>query len=121
MIDMESPLIVRSLTDDEQAALEAGIRSSQGFTVCCCKMLLASTAEQSTMTIARTFRRNDQTVRNAIHDFHRHGLAALDPTGSLWTRGKCGSMRTEEAEKKMTKRIEVARDPAPLRVYGREF
>ena len=80
---MQSPLIVRSLTADEQATLEAGLRSSQGFTVCCCQMLLASTAEQSTMTIARTFRCNDQTVRNAIHDFHRHGLAALDPTAAL--------------------------------------
>ena len=41
--------------------------------------------------------------------------------GSLLTRGKCGSMRTEEAEKKMTKRIEVARAPAPLEEYVRQF
>src|SRR5437660_7568987 len=43
------------------------------------------------------------------------------PSGSLLTRGKCGSMRTEEAEKKMTKRIEVARAPAPLEEYVRQF
>lgn len=30
-------------------------------------------------------------------------------------------MRTEEAEKKMTKRIEVARAPAPLEEYARQF
>ena len=30
-------------------------------------------------------------------------------------------MRTEEAEKKMTKRIEVARAPAPLEAYARQF
>jgi hypothetical protein len=30
-------------------------------------------------------------------------------------------MRTEEAEKKMTKRIEVAMAPAPLEAYVREF
>src|SRR5713101_993089 len=30
-------------------------------------------------------------------------------------------MRTEEAEKKMTKRIEVARAPAPLEEYVRQF
>src|SRR5947209_16151250 len=42
-------------------------------------------------------------------------------SGSLLTRGKCGSMRTEEAEKKMTKRIEVARAPAPLEEYVRQF
>jgi hypothetical protein len=42
-------------------------------------------------------------------------------TGSVWTRGKCGSMRREEAEKTMTKRIEVARAPAPLEAYARQF
>jgi hypothetical protein len=30
-------------------------------------------------------------------------------------------MRTEEAEKKITKRIEVARAPAPLEAYVRQF
>src|SRR5437016_14309469 len=30
-------------------------------------------------------------------------------------------MRTEEAEKQMTKRIEVARAPAPLEAYVRQF
>ena len=30
-------------------------------------------------------------------------------------------MRTEEAEKKMTKRIEVAKAPAPLEEYVRQF
>jgi hypothetical protein len=30
-------------------------------------------------------------------------------------------MRTEEVEKKMTKRIEVARAPAPLEEYARQF
>jgi hypothetical protein len=30
-------------------------------------------------------------------------------------------MRTEEAEEKMTKRIEVVRAPAPLEEYARQF
>jgi transposase len=79
---MQSPLFVRSLTAEEQATLEAGLRSSRGFTVRRCQMLLASVARQSTTTIAQTFRCNDQTVRNAIHDFHQRGLAALRPKSS---------------------------------------
>jgi hypothetical protein len=42
-------------------------------------------------------------------------------SGSLLRRGKCGSMRTEESEKKMTKRIEGAKAPAPLEEYVRQF
>ena|SRR5260370_2620719 len=80
---MQSPLVVRSLTADEQATLEAELRPSQGFTVRRCQMPLASAAEQSTMTIARTSRCNDQTVHTAIHDFYWRGLAALGPTAAL--------------------------------------
>jgi hypothetical protein len=45
-------------------------------------MLLASAAGQPTATIARTLHCNDQTVRNALHDFHVRGLAALRPKSS---------------------------------------
>src|SRR5215471_19591610 len=36
-------------------------------------------------------------------------------------RGKCGKMRGKEAWKKMTKRIEVERAPAPLEEYAKHF
>jgi len=45
-------------------------------------MLLASADGQHTTAIARTLRCNDQTVRNAIHDFQQRGLAALQPKSS---------------------------------------
>ncbi len=45
-------------------------------------MLLARAAGEHTTTIARTLRCNDQTVRNAIHTFNQHGLAALQPKSS---------------------------------------
>ena len=45
-------------------------------------MLLHSAEGQHTTAIARTLRCNDQTVRNAIHDFARRGLAALQPKSS---------------------------------------
>jgi transposase len=79
---MQAPLLVRPLTADERAALETGVRSSAGFTVRRCQMLLASAEGQPTTMIAQTLRCNDQTVRNAIHAFHERGLAALQPKSS---------------------------------------
>jgi len=79
---MQAPLYVRRFTEEERAAIEAGRRSSAGFTVRRCQMLLTSAQGQSTPTIARLMGCNDQTVRNAIHDFHQRGLAALQPKSS---------------------------------------
>ena len=79
---MQAPLCVRSLMADEQAALEAGLHSTSGFTVRRCHMLLASAAGQHTTAIAQTLRCNDQTVRNAIHAFNTCGRAALTPGSS---------------------------------------
>ena len=79
---MQTPLFVRPLAADERAALEAGLRSRHGFTVRRCHILLSSADGQHTTVIATTLRCNDQTVRNAIHDFHHRGLAALQPKSS---------------------------------------
>jgi SRSO17 transposase len=48
-------------------------------------------------------------------------LSANRDNGTLLTREKCERMRTEEGEKKMTKRIEVARAPTPLEEYSKHF
>ena len=45
-------------------------------------MLLENADGVHTTTIARTLRCNDQTVRNAIHDFNQRGLATLQPKSS---------------------------------------
>jgi hypothetical protein len=45
-------------------------------------MLLASADGQTTTGKPRQLRCNDQTVRNAIHTFNAHGLAALQPKSS---------------------------------------
>ena len=79
---MQAPLFIRPLTTDERATLESGLRSSAGFTVRRCQMLLASAEGQHTTAIARTLRCNDQTVRTAIHTFNQRGLAALQPKSS---------------------------------------
>src|SRR5438105_5635913 len=79
---MQAPLFVRPLTEKEQAELEAGRRSSQGFTVRRSQMLLASVQGKSTTTIAHLIGCSDQTVRDATHDFHERGSAALQPKSS---------------------------------------
>ena len=79
---MQAPLFVRALSADERIALEAGLHSSCGFSSRRCQMLLESADGKHTTAIARTLRCNDQTVRNAIHDFAQRGLAALQPKSS---------------------------------------
>jgi transposase len=79
---MQTPLYVRPLLADERATLEAGLRSASAFTVRRCQSLLASAGGQTTPTIAHNLRCTEQTVRNALHAFHRRGLAALQPQSS---------------------------------------
>ncbi|MFL5806154.1 MAG: helix-turn-helix domain-containing protein [Roseiflexaceae bacterium] len=79
---MQAPLYIRALGADERIALEGGLRSSSGFTSRRCQMLLHSADGVHTTAIARTLHCNDQTVRNAIHDFQQRGLAALQPKSS---------------------------------------
>jgi len=76
---MRTPIYVRELTSEERAALEAGLRSSNTFTLRHCQILLANAAGQHAYTIARNLHCDDQTVRNAIHAFNARGVAALEP------------------------------------------
>lgn len=79
---MQSPLFIRPLTKEERTTIEAGRRSSEGFTVRRSYMLMASAEGQTTPTIAHLIGCHEQTVRNAIADFHQRGLAALQPKSS---------------------------------------
>ena len=79
---MQTPLLVRPPTDAERQALEAGLRSSQAFTLRRAQILLASARGEHVPAIARALRCNEQTVRNALHAFNATGLAALTPGSS---------------------------------------
>jgi transposase len=76
---MQAPLFVRPLTDAEREALEAGLRSSQAFTLRRAQILLASARGEHTPAIAATLGCSDQTVRNALAAFAVRGVAALTP------------------------------------------
>jgi transposase len=76
---MQNPLMVRSLTDAECQALEAGLRSSTAFTLRRAQILLASARGEHVPAIARARGCDEQTVRNALHAFNATGVAALTP------------------------------------------
>jgi transposase len=74
---MKSPLFVHPLRPQERAALEAGLRSQDAFSLRRCQILLASSEGQTPAVIAKNLRCARQTVRNVIHDFEQRGLACL--------------------------------------------
>jgi transposase len=75
---MKPPIYIRALTREERQQLEAGLRSSDAFTLRRCQILLASAHGQRPAQIARQLSCATQSVRNAIHAFHTHGLASLN-------------------------------------------
>jgi transposase len=74
---MKPPLSVRVLTPEERQQLAAGLHSADAFTLRRCQILLASARGQRPSTIARNLGCATQSVRNAIHAFDTHGLAAM--------------------------------------------
>ncbi len=74
---MPQPIYIRPVTGEERQALQAGLRSADAFTLRRCQILLASAEGKHARWIADDLHCNDQTVRNALHDFNTNGLAAL--------------------------------------------
>jgi transposase len=71
------PLFVRELSGSERHALQAGLRSSAGFTVRRCSILLASARGDTTTVIAKAVGCSPQAVRNVVRAFETRGLAVL--------------------------------------------
>jgi transposase len=76
---MKQPIFVRPLTDAERETVEAGLRSSDAFTMRRCQIISASAHGEWVPRIARMLGCNEQTVRNAITAFNQRGLASLQP------------------------------------------
>jgi hypothetical protein len=83
---MRTPVFVRDLTLAERHAIEAGLRSSNSFTLRRCQILLASSRGQRARQIADSRSGADQTVRNASHAFNTHGLPAILPGSTVAQR-----------------------------------
>ncbi len=97
---MKAPIYVRALSPAEQAGIEAGLRSSNAFTLRRSQVLLASSREQRPAEIARNLGCAAQTVRNAIHAFEQRGLACLKQESSRpktvqaqFDQAKCEALR----------------------------
>jgi transposase len=80
---MKPPLYIRHVTDEERAALEAGLRSHEAFTVRRCQIVLASAEGQKSSPIATTLHCAPQTVRNVIHAFDARGVACIQPGSNV--------------------------------------
>lgn len=74
---MRRPIFVRALTDAEQQALTAGLRSSDAFVLRRCQILLASARGERAPQIAHHLVCDDQTVLDALPAFNAQGLDAL--------------------------------------------
>ena len=74
---MRPPIFVRAMPDTERAQVEAGLRSSDAFTLRRCQIVLASARGERAPAIARHLGCDDQTVREAIRAFNARGVAAL--------------------------------------------
>ena len=75
-------ITTRPLTDAEQAALHAGLRSPSAFTLRRCQYLLASAGGLTPPAIARTYGGSDQGVRNVLRAFAARGPDCLRPRSS---------------------------------------
>ena len=80
---MRPPIFVRHLTDAERSLVKAGLRSSDAFILRRCQILQASADHVTVPQIARNLGCNEQTVRNAMHQFNAQGTAALTKGSSI--------------------------------------
>jgi transposase len=75
-------MYIGALSPAEQAGLEAGLRSSEAFTLRRSQILLASSRGQRPSEIARNLGCATQTVRNTLHAFEAGGLTCLKQQSS---------------------------------------
>ena len=97
---MKAPMYVRALSPEDQAGLEAGLRSSDAFTLRRSQILLASSRKQRPKVIAQNLGCATQTVRNAIHAYAEEGVACLKQESSRpktvqaqFDQAKCEALR----------------------------
>jgi hypothetical protein len=114
---MKPPLYIRHVTDEERAALTAGRRSQDTFTMRRCQMWLASAERQKPAGFATTLHGAPPTVRNVLHACNARGLAGVQ-------RGSNVPIRVEpvlNAEKRAQVRAILHQSPRsfgqPARVW----
>jgi transposase len=74
-----APIYIHPLTDEERAALTAGLRSRDAFVLRRCQILLASASGKRASQIAGDLGCDTDTCLNAINAFNAAGLECLTP------------------------------------------
>ena len=74
-----APIYVHQLTDEERAALTAGLRAKDAFVLRRCQILLASASGKRASQIAGDLGCDTDTCLNAINAFNAAGLECLTP------------------------------------------
>jgi hypothetical protein len=117
---LKPPLAIRQLTDEERAALAAGLRSHDAFSVRRCQSVFASAAGQKPTAIATALHGAPQTGRNVSHASDERGRACMP-------RGSNGPISVEpvlHAEKREHGRARLHQSPrhvgTPARVWTRK-
>ena len=75
---MRPPIFVREITQDEWAALEAGLHSAAAFVLRRSQIVLGSSRGERAPAIAKALGCNDETVRKVIQAFNQEGLKVLE-------------------------------------------
>src|SRR5829696_6439822 len=105
------PLFVRELSGSKRHALQAGLRSSAGFTVRRCSILLASARGDTTPVIAKAVGCSPQAVRNVLRAFESRGLAGV----AMQSRRPHTAAKVFDAERSArARRCNAPADKSPL-------
>ena len=93
-------MYIRALSPAEQAGIDAGLHSSNAFSLRRSQSLLASSRGQRPSQIAHNLGCATQTVRNTLHAFEQRGLASLKQESSRpktihaeFNQQKCEALR----------------------------
>jgi len=95
---MPNPIFVRTLTESERERLNAGLRSSDGFELRRCQIILASERGEHAIAIAQSVGCSDETVREVIKAFNLRGVQALKP-GSRRPHKTQAAFSAQQAER----------------------
>jgi transposase len=117
---MRPPLLVRPLSEAERQALQKGLRSKDAFTLRRCQALLQSARGQTPEQAARALGCAASSVRNAVHAFHREGLACLraKPCRPKSARPLLGPERAEDLKDLLHHSPRLAGKPTSLWTLG---
>jgi transposase len=78
-----APIYIRTITEEERSALQAGLRSREAFVLRRCQILLASASGKRASQIGAELGCDTDTALNAINAFNRKGLEALTMGSSV--------------------------------------